>query len=106
MQFLRRAFHHNISLLDIQKNTDFGQISQGFWMQMCPKVVPNRIIDVEGVRKPLDRPLDGSWRDLDGSWSALGASTRARVGSGKLKWRSGSGPGRGRGGVFTPLPVG
>ena len=39
---------------------------------MGSKWVPNRIIDAEGVRKPLDRPLDGSWSGLEGSWSALG----------------------------------
>ena len=41
-------------------------------LNMDPKWVPNRIIDAEGVRKPLDRPLDGSWSGLEGSWSALG----------------------------------
>ena len=29
-------------------------------------------IEAENVRKPLDRPLDGSWSGLEGSWSALG----------------------------------
>ena len=38
-----------------------------FVLKMCPKLVPNRIIDAEGVRKPLDRPLDGSWSGLEGS---------------------------------------
>ena len=64
--------------------------SQGFFcvLNMGPKWVPNRIIDAEGVRKPLDRPLDGSWSGFESSWSALGASTRARVGSGRFRGRS------------------
>ena len=39
---------------------------------MGPTIVPNRIIDVEGVRKPFDKPLDGSWSGFEGSRGALG----------------------------------
>ena len=42
-----------------------------FPLKIGSKWVPNRIIDAEGVRKPLDRPLDGSWRHL-GALAALG----------------------------------
>ena len=43
-----------------------------FGGQIDPTLVPNRIIDAEGVIKPIVRPLDGSWSGLEGSWCALG----------------------------------
>ena len=43
-----------------------------FVLNMGPEWVPNRIIDTEGVRKPLDRLLDGSWRYLGALLEALG----------------------------------
>ena len=57
--------------------------------------------------------MEASWSALGGSWSALGALIRARPpqdelngGQGEVKGRSSSGPGRGRGGDFIPLPKG
>ena len=64
-----------------------------------PEWVPNRIIDADGVKKPLDRPLDRSWRGLEGSWSALGAANRARPPQDELSWSSTGGPAEARGGI-------
>jgi len=79
------------------------------------------------VLELLETPWElirGSWRRLEGSWRHLGAllaalgvllerpkepdppKTSPRRARGELKERSGNGPGRGRGGVFNPLPLG
>ena len=49
-------------------------MSQGsfFALKMDSKWVPNRIIDAEGVRKPLDRHLGGYHSALRGILGALG----------------------------------
>ena len=68
-------------------------------LKMRSRLFPNRIIDAEGVRKPLDRPLDGSWSGLEGSRSALGVlldrpkgpdppKTGSEGAQGELSWRS------------------
>ena len=70
-------------------------------------------IEAEDVRKPLDRPLDGSWSGLEGSWSALGVllerlqgreSARGELEEAQREIKQS--PGRGRGGDFIPLPWG
>ena len=52
---------------------------------MDPKWVPNRIIDAEGVRKPLDRHLGGYHSALGAILGALGAILSA------IRWPKGGG---------------
>ena len=68
-------------------------------LKIDPKWVPNRIIKAEDVRKPLDRPLDGSWRGLEGSWSALGVLLERLQGRESARGELGERSGRARGGV-------
>ena len=58
----------------------FKVLGHHFGVQNCSKWVPNRIIDAEGVRKPLDWLLERSWKpsgpkksSSEASWSRLGA---------------------------------
>ena len=43
---------------------------------------------------------------LECSWSVYKGASRLEERSREISGRSGSGPGRGRGGVFNPLPLG
>ena len=70
---------------------------------MGPKRDPNRIFDAEALRKPLGGLLERSWSALGGSWRALGALIGGRVIHGIFRERSGSGPGRDKGGVNPSL---
>ena len=84
-----------------------------FRAQNWSKMGSESHIEAEDVRKPLDRPLDGSWRGLEGSWSALGGllerptgRDHPKTGSRRAQGEIRQIPGRGRGGVFNPLPLG
>ena len=70
-----------------------------FHVKMGPKWVPNRIIDDEGVRKPLERLLDGSWRHLGTLLAALGVLLERLQGRDGFKTGSVGGPAAARGGV-------
>ena len=54
-------------------------MSQGSFvaLKMCSKMVPNRITDAEGVRKPLDRHFGRYHSALRGISDALGRILRA-----------------------------
>ena len=57
-------------------------MSQGSFLapNISPKLVPNRIIDAEGIRKALDRHLGGYHRALRAILDALGAILSALEG--------------------------
>ena len=64
---------------------------------MCPKLVPNRIIDAEGVGKPLDRYLGRYDSALEGILAAPGRILAAIYGPGGAtreleKTQAGTGP--------------
>ena len=75
----------------------FFQVSGLFFrVKIGPKLVPNRIIDAEGVRKPLDRPLDGSWMHLGAFLAALEVLLeRSKKGLGDPQESSGGARGEG-----------
>ncbi len=60
-----------------------------FVLKIDPKLVSNGMIDAEGVRKPPDRLLDGSWSGFECSWSALGQLFERLQGRGSTRGSSG-----------------